>query len=50
MASVLCQVIIFGCVFEIVKAVPCRINGTRGVTDFVFIVFYADELAAAFPA
>ncbi len=29
---------------------PCRINGTRGVTDFVFIVFYADVLAAAFPA
>lgn len=55
MAAVLCQVIIFGCMFEIVKAVPFppshasyRFNGNGIVTDFVFIVLHANVLAEAF--
>lgn len=56
MAAVLCQVIIFGCMFEIVKAVPFRLhtplpfNGTCDATDPVFIVLHANVFAAAFPA
>ncbi|QBG58216.1 AlbG [Bacillus amyloliquefaciens] len=42
MASVLCQVIIFGCVFEIVKAVPFRFHTPLAVSTglAVLLILY----------
>lgn len=42
MASVLCQVIIFGCVFEIVKAVPFRFHTPLAVSSglAVLLILY----------